>query len=95
MFSQRSRYAHAATFETTDLAGRRVRAVVVPSPPRELAIGRHVRREGERLDLLANLYLKDPTGYWRIAALNGAVLPDSLAGVDILFIPASGRAPMI
>ena len=95
MFSQRSRYAHAATFETTDLSGRRVRAVVIPDPPREMAVGRHIRREGERLDLLANLYMQDPTGYWRIAALNGAVLPDALAQTDLLMIPPPGRAPMI
>lgn len=94
MFSQRSRYAHAATFETTDHNGRRVRAVVVPSPPREIAIGRHIRREGERLDLLANLYLQDPTAYWRIAALNRAVLPDSLSQAEILLVPTSGRTPM-
>lgn len=94
MFSERSRYANAATFETTDLSGRRVRAVVVPNPPREIAIGRHILREGERLDLLANLYLENPTGFWRIAALNGAILPDSLARAETLKIPAPGRSPI-
>ncbi len=93
MFTQRSRYAHAATFETTDASGRRVRAVVVPDPPRELAIGRHVRRAGERLDLLANLYLGDPTAFWRITATNGAILPDALAQVETLKIPPPGRVP--
>jgi hypothetical protein len=94
MFSERSRYAQAVTFETTDLKGRRVRAVVVPDPPRDIAIGRHILRAGERLDLLANLYLQNPTGFWRIAALNGAVLPDSLAQVELLRIPPVGRAPI-
>ena len=91
MFDDKSRYAGVETYETTDRRGRRVRAVFVPAQIDESPVGRHILREGERLDHLANLYLFNPTGYWRICDMNDAMLPDALAEREELFIPAAGR----
>jgi hypothetical protein len=57
-------------------------------PPR---LGVHIRRDGERLDHLANHYLKDPTGFWRICDANDAMLPDSLTDAPRVDIPRAGR----
>jgi hypothetical protein len=50
-------------------------------------LGEHLHREGQRLDHLANFYLQDPNGFWRIADINDAMLPDALAETDIVKIP--------
>ena len=91
MFDEKSRYAGVETFETTDARGRRVRAVYVPRQIQDSPIGRHIRREGERLDHLSARYLSDPFGYWRLCDLNDAMLPDALAEAAELFIPPVGR----
>ena len=55
--------------------------------PPQTRLGEHLRRDGQRLDHLAGFYLGDPTGFWRIAEINGAMLPDALALVRSLTIP--------
>jgi len=88
VFSQKSRYAkYSETYETTDRRGRRVIAVAPPDVPAATELGEHLRKEGQRLDHLAFFYLSDSCGFWRIALLNGAVLPDSLAEAATLKIP--------
>jgi len=88
IFDEKSRYPnHATIYEATDRRGRVVPALSVAEPPPQVELGEHMRKEGQRLDHLANFYLKDPNGYWRIAELNGAVLPDALAEVDVVKIP--------
>jgi hypothetical protein len=57
----------------------------------ETSAGIHVRKQGESIDQLALAFLADPHAYWRIAEVNGAVLPDALAALDRLKIPAPGR----
>ena len=91
MFDRKSRYAKLEGYEVTDRRGRVVAAVPVPPPPDELRIGDFIRKQGQRLDHLANAFLSDPSGYWRLAELNGAVLPDALAEVDIISIPPRVR----
>ena len=72
----------------TDRRGRRVMALTVAEKPVQNLLGEHLRKEGQRLDHLANFYLKDPNGFWRIAEMNDAMLPDALAETDIVQIPA-------
>jgi hypothetical protein len=55
--------------------------------PAQRELGEHIRRDGQRLDHLANYYLKDSTAYWRICAMNDALLPDQLAEVELIKIP--------
>ena len=87
-FEPKSRYArHATTYEATDRRGRSVAALSAAEPPDQPLLGEHLRKQGQRLDHLANFYLSDPSGYWRLAELNDAMLPDALAEVPSLKIP--------
>jgi hypothetical protein len=47
----------------------------------------HRRKQGQRLDHLAAFYIKDNCGFWRIAELNDAMLPDALSEADFIDIP--------
>jgi hypothetical protein len=93
VFDRLSRYVKPplTPYEVTDLRGRRVFALPTPDPPLEFSVGRHVKKQNERLDHLAAAYLKDPNAFWRIAVVNGAVLPDSLLENELLDIPAPNR----
>jgi len=88
LFDAKSRYAKKASiYEVTDRRGRKVAALTVADKPVQTLLGEHLRKEGQRLDHLANFYLQDPNGFWRIAELNDAMLPDALAETDIVKIP--------
>ena len=91
MFDPNSRYDGVPTYQVTDHRGRTVDVVAVPDPPGDAVLGVHLRREGERLDHLAYRYLADASTWWRIAELNGAMLPDALAEALELEIP-EGRS---
>ncbi|HEY7375576.1 MAG TPA: hypothetical protein VIF57_25690 [Polyangia bacterium] len=93
LFDRLSRYVKPplATYQAIDVRGRQVTALPVPEPPLEVAAGIHVRTQGESIDQLALAFLADAHAYWRIAEVNGAVLPDALAALDRLKIPAPGR----
>jgi hypothetical protein len=88
VFDNKSRYVkNASIYEATDRRGRRVPALTAADKPVQSLLGEHLRREGQRLDHLANFYLQDPNGFWRICELNDAMLPDALAETDIVKIP--------
>jgi hypothetical protein len=88
VFDRKSRYPkHASTYEARDRRGRTVVALSAAVVPSQTLLGEHLRKEGQRLDHLAHFYLKDPNGFWRICEINGAVLPDALAEVDVVRIP--------
>jgi hypothetical protein len=93
VFDPLSRYVKPPLelYDAVDVRGRTVKALPVPDAPVEFSLGRHVRRQGQRLDHLANGYLADPNGFWRIAELNGAVLPDSLTEFETVKIPSPVR----
>jgi hypothetical protein len=86
-FDPKSRYIEAETYTTTDRRGRTVTALTPAPRPEQLPLGDHRRRDGQRLDHLANFYLSDPLGFWRIAEHNDAMLPDATAEADIVRIP--------
>jgi hypothetical protein len=87
MFDDNSRYQRAPTYVVTDRRGREV-TVVGPAPPLEQALaGYHLRKDGQRLDILAERYLGDATAFWRIVELSGVVLPEALSLEQELPIP--------
>jgi hypothetical protein len=59
----------------------------VADKPVQTLLGEHLLKEGQRLDHLANFYIEDANGFWRISELNEAMLPDQLAEVDVVKIP--------
>ena len=67
-------------------------AALTPAiPAAETELGEHLRKQGQRLDHLANHYLGDANGFWRIAELNDAMLPDSVLTQDTIKIPSPTR----
>ena len=88
-FDPKSRYASLPLYQVRDHRGRTVEVVPVPQAPGEALRGIHVRKEGERLDLLASKYLDDAAGYWRIAEENDVMLAEALTEAQEIEIPES------
>ena len=87
MFEKNSRYAKLPTYQVPDRRGRQV-AVVPPAPALDQTLaGYHVRKDGQRLDLLAGRYLDDATMFWRICELADVMQPDALNVTDEIAIP--------
>jgi uncharacterized lipoprotein len=87
LFDAKSRYAGLPTLLMVDGRGRTV-DVVAPAPaPLQSVRGRHLRRQGERADHLATLYLADPAAFWRLAEINDAMTAEVLAELRELDIP--------
>jgi hypothetical protein len=92
MFAPNSRYYPLQTYTVTLPGGAQVVAVP-PAPPNPLALaGYHRHVAGDRLDLLAARYLKDPTFFWKLCDSNNSPSPDALAAADLVGIPISPGA---
>ena len=91
MFFTGSRYADAGTYQATRADGTVATVTRIPLPTGRPVLGWHRRGEGERLDLIAYQYLKDPAQAWILCEANNAVVPDALAGRDLIAIPDAGR----
>ena len=93
IFDPKSRYVKPPleSYSVIDRRGREVTALPMVEPPVEAKVGLYLRKQGQRLDHLAASFLADPHGYWRIAELNGAVLPDSLSEAPRIQIPTITR----
>lgn len=87
MFDEKSRYANLGSYTVKDHRDRDMTVVPVPPAPQQSLLGIHVHKQGERLDHLANRYLSDPAGYWRIAERNDVMLPEALTEVREIEIP--------
>lgn len=87
MFDEKSRYRDVKEYEVTDHRGRTVKVVAVPVASRQELLGLHLRRQGQRLDHLADRYLDDPAGCWRICELEDVILPESLSEALEVAIP--------
>jgi hypothetical protein len=91
LYDKSSRYLqHAEVIEVTDAKGRKVKRLGRAKRPNEVELGEHIHREGQRLDHLANYYLRDPHAFWRICELNDVLLPDQLAEIELIKIPTRG-----
>lgn len=88
MFFPGSRYQTAGTYSVTLPNGKTVRAIKLPLPRQPPLLGYHRRLDGQRLDLIANRYLKDPTAFWQLCDANDAIVPDALAARDLIGIPS-------
>jgi hypothetical protein len=88
MFFPGSRYETTGTYTVTLPNGKTVRATKLPLPRSTSLLGYHRRLEGQRLDLIANRYLKDPNAFWQLCDVNDAIVPDALAARDLVGIPA-------
>jgi len=87
LFDPKSRYAKLATFTTLDARGRTVEAVPPAPAPVQPLRGRHLRRQGERPDHLAALYLSDAAAFWRLAEINDAMTAEVLSELREVQIP--------
>jgi hypothetical protein len=93
VFDRKSRYVKPLLepYAVIDRRGREVKALPMIEPPVEVRVGQYVRKQGQRLDHLAASFLADPHGYWRIAEVSDAVLPDALAEAPRIAIPKITR----
>jgi hypothetical protein len=94
MFAKASRYETVADAVWTDPARReivykRLRVIPPPGP----AVQGHLVSRGDRLDLIAFRFYRDPEQFWRICDGNIAMRPDDLVAElgRRLVIPLAGR----
>lgn len=90
MFFPGSRYLNAGTYTVTTSSGAVVAVTRLPQPRSAPLLGYHRRLQGQRLDLIANRYVGDPTGFWQLCDANGSVVPDALASHALIAIPGKG-----
>ena len=88
MFFPGSRYEKAGTYTVTKPDGAVVTVTKRPQARQGTLLGFHRRQEGQRLDLIAAHYLKDPTAFWRLCDAGDTPSPDALAARDLIGIPA-------
>lgn len=87
MFDPKSRYALIRPVHVRDARGRTV-VVIPPAPhPRQTLRGLHLRKQNERSDHLAALYVSDAAGYWRLAEMNDAMTAEVLTELREVAIP--------
>ena len=78
MFFKGSRYEKVPTAEIVGKSGRVTKYKRIRFIPDTPATRQHVILQGERLDLIAHRYYRDPELFWRICDANKAMLPDEL-----------------
>lgn len=86
-----SRYQNSVNYTKT-LPDGTVRTVLrLPLPGPAIVQGYYPRRSDvQRLDLIANFFLKDATAFWQLCDANNAVVPDALAARNLIGIPRNG-----
>jgi hypothetical protein len=88
VFDAKSRYVkHAGVTTATDRRGRQVACVTPALVPPQTELGQHRLRQGQRLDHLANHYLNDPSGFWRVAEINQAMTAEAALDTALVRIP--------
>ena len=87
MFDEKSRYAKSKTYNVRDHRGREVSVVPVPPPPNQATLGIHLLRQGQRVDHLAQEYLDNAAGFWRICEMNDVMLAETLTEQREIEIP--------
>jgi len=87
VFTSNSRYYNLETYTVTMPDGSVLIATRSALPNSLQLAGYHRRVAGDRLDLLAARYLKDPTVFWKLCDSNNAPAPDALAANSLVGIP--------
>ncbi len=90
IFDPGSRYAKLPTVLMVDARGRTVEVVPPALAQPQSLRGRHIRRQGERPDHLAALYLADPTAWWALGWINDAMTAEVLSELREVDIPTRG-----
>jgi len=91
MFAANSRYAKLKPYTVTLRDGRVVTATRLRQSPAQLPLaGYHTSAQGDRLDLLAARYLKDPTLFWKLCDANGTPAAAALEARPLIGIPRGG-----
>jgi hypothetical protein len=92
VFTANSRYAKLAQYTITTPDGRMITATKLPFAPASLSLaGYHPTQQGDRLDLLAARYLKDPTLFWKLCDANGTPVAAALEARNLIGIPLGGQ----
>jgi len=94
MFFPGSRYETTGTYRVIGPGGREVTVAKPHRTPRReqvVLLGYHPRKEDQRLDVIADHYLGDPTGFWRLCDANASAVPDALGARDRIGMPG-GRS---
>lgn len=86
MFHPGSRYAKQRTYTIRTKEGE-ASVLDLPVPRATEPRGFHRRTEGQRLDLIANYYLADPTAFHRLCDASQVMSPDALGERDLVAIP--------
>jgi hypothetical protein len=91
MFFKGSRYALVGEALIDDGKGHVVRYKKTRFIPETAGPMLHMVRQGDRLDLIANLYFRDPERFWRICDANAVLWPDELTAEpgDKILIPGA------
>ena len=88
IFNAKSRYAKYSKVTTaTDRRGREVSCLTPAVLPLQIELGKHRLKQGQRLDHLANHYLNDPAGFWRVAEMNDAMTVEAALDTELVKIP--------
>ncbi|MBK6828974.1 MAG: hypothetical protein IPG86_19915 [Chitinophagaceae bacterium] len=87
MFDNKSRYHRQQQYMVTDKRGRKVIVVGSAPPPLQFLAGYHLLQQGQRTDHLAAQYLNLASGFWRIAEINDAMLPEAISEKNEIAIP--------
>jgi hypothetical protein len=85
-----SRYQNTGTTVVVQPDGTSTAALKTPLPRPPLVQGFHRRTTGQRLDMIANYFLNDAGGFWRLCDANNTVVPDALANSPLVGIPLPG-----
>lgn len=93
MFFKGSRYQNVGDGELTDFKLRVIKYKRIRFIPPTRADWSYQVRQGDRLDLIAHDFFRDPERFWRICDVNRALWPDDLlneVGHTILIPPSEG-----
>ena len=82
-----SRYEKTGAMVLIRPDGSHVKVLRIPLPRQAFLKGYFRRSESQRLDLIANRFLNDPTAFWRLCDANNAVVPDALAADTLIAVP--------
>jgi len=88
MFDPKSRYAAVTPVHVKDARGRTVDAIPPAPQPRQTLRGVHLRKQNERPDHLAALYLGDAAGFWRLGEMNDAMTAEVLSEQREIAVPS-------
>ncbi len=78
MFIKGSRYAKVEEYMPVDSSGNRNQVKKIRKTPETKGRFLHTVKDGDRLDLLAYTYYKNPTKFWLICDANNIMYPADL-----------------